>query len=82
MSPGESDSDMQDLEVTVWVGKAGIEAVKDELDSQLEDRQAVKVRILRSARGVDSAETVASELATAVDGEVADVRGHTAVITR
>ena len=40
-----------DLDVTVWVGKAGLDPVVEELRDQLADRELVKVKFLRSARG-------------------------------
>jgi RNA-binding protein len=69
-----------DLDVTVWVGKAGVEAVTDELRSQLDDRDLVKVKFLRAARGGTDVETLATELATAVDAELVETRGNTAVL--
>lgn len=71
-----------DLDVTVWVGKAGIDAVTDELGDQLDDRDLVKVKFLRSARGGTDAESLATELAEAVDADLVETRGHTAVFYR
>lgn len=71
-----------DLEVTLWVGKAGIEAVTDELDDQLRERHLVKVKFLRAARGGTDTEELAAELAAAVDAEVVETRGHTGVLHR
>ena len=68
--------------VTVWVGKGGVEAVVDELDRQLRDRDVVKVRMLRSARGRDDTTTQAMALADRTAATVVDVRGHTAVFSR
>ncbi|PSQ63972.1 MAG: RNA-binding protein [Halobacteriales archaeon SW_8_66_22] len=68
---------LHNLDVTVWVGKHGIESVRDELDSQLDDREMVKVKFHRSARAGTETAALADELAT-----VADTRGHTAVIAR
>ncbi|QKY19547.1 YhbY family RNA-binding protein [Halolamina sp. CBA1230] len=68
-----------DLDVTVWVGKNGIDAVVDELSDQLDNEKLVKAKFLRSARGTDDTETLAAELADRVDAEVVDTRGHTAV---
>jgi len=68
-----------DLDVTVWVGKAGLEPVVDELRSQLDDRELVKVKFL-SARGPDtSTESQAEALAERIDGTLVETRGHTAV---
>lgn len=83
MSDTTDDSSMQDLSVTLWVGKDGIdEGVIDELANQLETREAVKLRVLRSGRTEGSIESIAAELADAVGGTVGATRGHTAVITQ
>ncbi|WIV66297.1 YhbY family RNA-binding protein [Natrialbaceae archaeon AArc-T1-2] len=71
-----------DLDVTVWVGKSGLEAVVDELDDQLTDRELVKVKFLRAARAGSSTDEKAAELADRVDADLVDVRGHTAVLYR
>ncbi|MWV39299.1 YhbY family RNA-binding protein [Natrialba sp. INN-245] len=71
-----------DLDVTVWVGKSGIESVVDELDDQLSDRDLVKVKLLRAARAGDSTEEKATDLADRVDAELVETRGHTAVFYR
>ena len=82
MSNRESQNAIQDLEVTLQVGKGGRSSVVDELEEQLRQRDAVKVKILRSARGEDDTETIIADLATQVGGDVIDVRGHTGVIGR
>lgn len=69
-----------DLDVTVWVGKRGIDAVVDELEDQLNNAELVKVKFLRAARGDDDTETLAAELAERVDAELIETRGHTAVL--
>lgn len=71
-----------DLDVTVWVGKSGVGAVVDELDDQLGDRDLVKVKFLRAARGGTDVETLASDLADLTDAEVIETRGNTAVLYR
>lgn len=73
---------VQDLETTVWVGKHGVEAVIDETDDQLTTRDLLKVRFLRAARGGTTTEALAADLAAAVEADVVDVRGNTAVLTR
>ena len=67
-----------DADVTVWVGKAGIESVVDELDDQLTERDLVKTKFLRAARGSATAE----ELADRVNADIVETRGHTAVYHR
>ena len=71
-----------DVDVTVWVGKAGVEAVADELSGQLDDRELVKAKFLRAARGGTTAEELAAGLAERVSAEVVETRGHTAVFHR
>ncbi len=71
-----------DVDVTVWVGKAGIDAVVGELSDQLDDRELVKAKFLRAARGGATAEELAADLADRVGAEVVETRGHTAVFTR
>ncbi|AXG09943.1 YhbY family RNA-binding protein [Haloplanus rubicundus] len=71
-----------DLDVTVWVGKSGVGAVVDELDDQLGDRELVKVKFLRAARGGTDVETLAVDLSDRVDADVVETRGNTAVLYR
>ena len=82
MDDTERTRRVHDLDVSVWVGKGGIDTVRDELDDQLSSTDLVKVKFLRAARGGTDTESLAEELAEAVDGTVLDVRGHTAVIER
>ncbi len=79
MSDQELRKEAHDLDVTVWVGKAGIDAVVDELDDQLSDRKLVKAKFLRAARGGTSTDELAAELAEAVDADLVETRGNTAV---
>ncbi len=72
----------QSIDVTVWVGKSGIESVSEELDDQLSDRELVKVKFLRSARGEAETEEVAADLAELVDAELIETRGNTGVYHR
>ena len=71
-----------DLDVTVWVGKSGIDSVVDELDDQLTDRDLVKVKLLRAARAGSSTDEKAADLADRVNAELIETRGHTAVFYR
>ncbi|WP_435182946.1 YhbY family RNA-binding protein [Halobellus sp. EA9] len=69
-----------DLDVTVWVGKGGIDPVVDEAADQLADRDLVKVKFLRAARGGTTVEELAAELADRTDAEVVETRGNTGVL--
>jgi RNA-binding protein len=82
MTDQELRSRAHDLDATVWVGKAGIGAVVDELDDQLRERDLVKVKFLRAARGGTDTEELAADLADRVGAEVVDTRGHTGVLHR
>ncbi len=68
-----------DVDVTVWVGKKGVDAAAEEAKKQLRDRDLVKVKVLRA--GGDPGDA-AEELADQADAEVVDVRGRTAVVAR
>ncbi|XGI83470.1 YhbY family RNA-binding protein [Halorutilales archaeon Cl-col2-1] len=68
-----------DLDATLRVGKKGVESVADELSNQLDNSEIVKVKFLRSARGMKETEEVAEELAEAADAKLVETRGNTAV---
>ncbi|MFB6085805.1 MAG: YhbY family RNA-binding protein [Halodesulfurarchaeum sp.] len=72
-------AEAQNVDVTVWVGKAGIDSVREELADQLDSRELVKVKFLRSARGNDDTEDLAAKLADLVDAELVETRGNTGV---
>jgi len=82
MSSDSRREKMHTLDVTLWVGKHGIEAVREELADQLKAEQFVKVKFQRSARAGTDTDALAADLAASVDGTVVDTRGHTAVIER
>jgi RNA-binding protein len=71
-----------DLDVTLWVGKGGIDPVVDELADQLDSRDLVKVRFLRASRAGTSVDELAEALAERADATVFETRGNTAVIRR
>lgn len=71
---------IHELDVTVWVGKAGVESVVEELATQLDQRELVKVKFLRSARTESDVDALAEDLAAATDATVIETRGNTAVL--
>lgn len=73
---------IHDLDATLRVGKQGIEPVADELSNQLDDRDLVKVKFLRSALGGTTTEDEAEALADMAGATVVQTRGHTAVFER
>jgi RNA-binding protein len=70
------------LDVTLWVGKGGIDAVVEELSDQLTQRDLVKAKFHRSARGGSSTDAVATDLAEAAGADLIETRGNTAVYHR
>lgn len=73
---------VHDLDVTVWVGKSGLEPVVDEFADQLVEHELVKVKFLRAARGGTSTEELAADLAERADAELIETRGNTATFRR
>ncbi|WP_246983358.1 YhbY family RNA-binding protein [Halorientalis marina] len=73
---------IHDLDVTLWVGKHGLDPAVDELAEQLSNEDLVKVKFLRAARGGTTTDELAAELADRVDSDLVETRGHTAVIAR
>ena len=69
----------RDVDVTVWVGKKGIESVVEELKDQLSSNKLVKVKFLRSSRARKESEELAEELADKTESKLVEVRGNTAV---
>ena len=82
MSDATRAQRLHELDVTVWVGKNGLDPVEDELNDQLADADFVKVKFLRAARGGTTAADLAAELADRVNADVVRTRGHTAVFER
>ena len=82
MTTDELRARAHDLDATLRVGNRGVEAVADEADDQLADRDLLKVKFLRAARGGTSVEELATDLAGRVDAEVVETRGNTAVLHR
>ena len=82
MDDGTRRQRIHDLDVTVRVGKNGVDPVVDELDDQLGDSQFVKAKFLRAARGGTTTEELAEELADCTGADLVRTRGHTAVFER
>ena len=63
---------------TVWVGKEGATPqIVNEISRQLEKREIVKAKILRSALKDEEAKSVASKIAQQTKSSLIEVRGHT-----
>ncbi|HEY9205072.1 MAG TPA: YhbY family RNA-binding protein [Candidatus Methanoperedens sp.] len=70
------------LEITLQVGKSGIEKVVEELKNQLKTRKMVKVKLLKTAFLDGDKKELAEKLARLTDSELIEARGNTAVFRR
>ncbi len=62
---------------TIWIGKNGAtEQIIAEISRQLEKRERVKIKMLKSALRNKKAEAVASKIAEQTGANLIDVRGH------
>lgn len=82
MSDDDVRKRIHELDVTVWVGKSGLDPVVEELQNQLSNTDLVKVKFLRSARGGSDVDELADDLAERADAECFETRGNTAVMRR
>jgi len=66
---------------SIWIGKGGATAqIMDEVSRQLDQREMVKIRALKSALKDDEAKAVAEKIAQGTEATLIDVRGHTFVL--
>jgi len=63
---------------TIWIGKSGVsqESLK-EIEKQLDKREMVKIKILKSALEGDEAKQIALRIAEQTEASLVEVRGHT-----
>lgn len=81
MSDEYDPAEVHELEVSLWVGKRGLDPAAEELNAQLEHHELVKAKFLRSAQGDGSIEELAVELAGMAGASIVETRGHTAVFS-
>ncbi len=63
---------------TVHIGKEGITVqLISEVEKQLDAREIIKVKILKTALQETEAKTLAAQIAEQTESELVDVRGHT-----
>lgn len=70
------------IEPALQIGKSGIEAVVDELRTQLKNKKLIKVKFLRTALHEGNKREMAEKLADMTGSELIEVRGNTAVFRR
>jgi len=63
---------------TIWIGKNQVsQEVLKEIGKQLEKKEMVKIKILKSALQEDEAKGIASKIAEQTGATLVEVRGHT-----
>jgi len=66
---------------TIWIGKEGTSSqILNEISRQLEKREMVKVKVLKSALNEEKTEKIASKVAQQTESTLIDVRGHTIIL--
>ncbi|MEM3874810.1 MAG: YhbY family RNA-binding protein [Candidatus Bathyarchaeia archaeon] len=66
---------------TIWIGKKQVsgELVK-EIEKQLEKREVVKIKILKSALQEAKASEIASAISRRTEADLVEARGHTFIL--
>jgi RNA-binding protein len=63
---------------TVWVGKEGTTTqIVYEVSKQLDKREMIKAKILKSALQNEEAKSIAAKIAQQTESQLVEVRGHT-----
>jgi RNA-binding protein len=63
---------------TVWVGKEGATAhIVSEISKQLDKREMIKAKILKTALQNEEAKSIALKVAEQTESQLIEVRGHT-----
>lgn len=66
---------------TIWVGKGQVsQGVIKEIEKQLEKREIVKVKILKSALQEAKADEIALAISRQTEAELVEVVGHTFIL--
>lgn len=74
-------SELSGEKPTVWVGKKQVsEEMLKNIENQLEKREIVKVKILKSALKEAKAAEIALEVSIRTEADLVEVRGHTFVL--
>ena len=75
--------ELTDEKPMVWIGKEGSTArTIAEINRQLDIREMVKIRILKTALEEEKAKTLASQIAEQTKAALIEVRGHTFILYR
>lgn len=69
-------------EVTIWIGKGGIENIIAELDQQLKERRVVKVKFLSASKSEKSVKELAADLSNKIRHKEYGTIGNVAIFMR
>jgi RNA-binding protein len=69
-------------EVTIWIGKGGIENIIAEMDQQLKERRVVKVKFLPASKSEKSVKELAVDLANKIRHKEYETIGNVAIFMR
>jgi len=68
---------------TIWIGKGGVsEELLKEIGKQLDKKEMVKIKILKSAFGGNEAKEIALRITDQTEASLIEVRGHTFMLYR
>ena len=71
-------SELSEESPTVWVGKKRVsQELLKEIEKQLDKREVVKIKVLKSALSEGKASEIASTIARQTEAALVEVRGHT-----
>jgi len=74
-------SELSTEKPTIWIGKEGASShILNEISRQLEKREMVKVKVLKSALKEEETREIASKIAQETESTLIDVRGHTIIL--
>ena len=63
---------------TIWIGKTGVsQELLKEISKQLDKKEMVKIKILKSVLGKDEAKQIALRITEQTEASLVEVRGHT-----
>ncbi|MEM3550683.1 MAG: YhbY family RNA-binding protein [Candidatus Bathyarchaeia archaeon] len=66
---------------TVWIGKGHVsKEIVEEIEKQLDKREVVKVKVLRTALNEGEVKEIASNVSAQTESTLVEVRGHTFVL--
>ena len=74
-------SELSTEKPTIWIGKEGASShILNEISRQLEKREMVKVKVLKSALKEEETREIASKIAQETESTLIEVRGHTIIL--